>query len=281
MAELNNGTKRKLELLFGMSDGYVLDFSNSSFAEFVQTAIGIDPYEKYPPASKAKLLRRIWHEEPWPAVARLNLELLEHWRVGKLVAADGLSESESTLYDELSARFGEIAPSPEQTDLQFLDRDFGEVDLTALPRELNSQDIVQSRLDEIDRCLEARAPLAVVFLVGSTLEGLLMQVALAQAQAYASCPSAPQVKGRTKQLSAWTLDELITVSRILNVLGEDVSRHAGQVRHFRNYIHPRQQMKEGFEPRMETARIAQQVLRAALADLNKLGSVEHLPADDE
>lgn len=281
VADLDNGTKRKLELLFGMGDGYVLDFSNASFAEFVQTAIGIDPYQKYPPASKAKILRRIWHAEPLPTVAKLNLELLEHWRVGKLVADDGLSESESTLYDELRAKFGEIAPSPEQTDLQFLARDFGEVDLTALPRELSSQDVVQSRLDEIDRCLEARAPLAVVFLVGSTLEGLLMQVALAQARAYAACPSAPQVRGRTKELSEWTLDELITVSRILNVLGEDVSRHAGQVRHFRNYIHPRQQMKEAFEPRMETARIAQQVLRAALADLKKLGSVEHLPADDE
>jgi hypothetical protein len=280
VADLDNGTKRKLELLLGMSGGYVLDFSNASFAEFVQTAIGIDPYEKYAPASKAKLLRRIWQEEPLPTVAKLNLDLLEHWRVGKLVAGDGLSESESTLHDELTAKFGEIAPSPDETDLQFLARDFGEVDLTALPRELSSQDVVQSRLDEIDRCLEARAPLAVVFLVGSTLEGLLLQVALAQAKAYAGCPSAPQVKGRTKELSAWTLDELITVSRILNVLSEDVSRHAGQVRHFRNYIHPRQQMKEGFEPRMETARIAQQVLRGALADLKRLGSLEHLPAED-
>lgn len=279
MADLDNGTKRKLELLFGMGDGYVLDFSNASFAEFVKTAIDIDPYEKYPPASKARLLRRIWHEEPLPLVAKLNLDLLEHWRVGKLVADDGLSEAESTLHDELRAKFGEIAQSPDPKDLQFLARDFGDVDLTALPRELSSQDVVQSRLDEIDRCLEARAPLAVVFLAGSTLEGLLMQVALAQAQTYADCPSAPKVKGRTKELSEWTLDELITVSRILNVLGEDVSRHAGQVRHFRNYIHPRQQMKEGFEPRMETARIAQQVLRAALADLKELGSVEQLRAE--
>lgn len=282
MADLDNGTKRKLELLFGMGGGYVLDFSNASFAEFVQTAIGIDPYEKYPPASKAKLLRRIWHEEPLALVAKLNLELLEHWRVGKLVADDGLSESDSTLHDELTAEFGEATTgSPEETDLQFLARDFGDVDLTALPRELSSQEVVQSRLDEIDRCLEARAPLAVVFLAGSTLEGLLMQVALAQAQTYAACPAAPQLKGRAKELSGWTLDELITVSRTLNVLGEDVSRHAGQVRHFRNYIHPRQQMKESFEPRMETARIAQQVLRAALADLEKLGSVEHLQAGDD
>lgn len=70
-----------------------------------------------------------------------------------------------------------------------------------------------------------------------------------------------------KPLTKWTLSELITVSHALGVIGEDVAKHADQVRNFRNYIHPRQQLKESFEPRMETARIAQQVLRAALADL--------------
>ncbi|MFP4635930.1 MAG: hypothetical protein ACLFRD_08715 [Nitriliruptoraceae bacterium] len=92
MADLDNATKRKLELLFDMSGGYVLDFSNASFADFVKTAIGIDPYDKYPPESKARLLRRIWQVEPWPLVAKLNRELLEHWRVGKLVSDATWSE---------------------------------------------------------------------------------------------------------------------------------------------------------------------------------------------
>ncbi|WP_067798229.1 hypothetical protein [Actinomadura formosensis] len=52
MAALDNATKRKLEPIFGMSSGYVLDFSNARFADFVKTAIGIDSYEKYPPASR-------------------------------------------------------------------------------------------------------------------------------------------------------------------------------------------------------------------------------------
>ena len=73
-------------------------------------------------------------------------------------------------------------------------------------------------------------------------------------------------------MDAWTLSELITVSHALGLLGEDVAKHADQVRNFRNYIHPRQQLKENFEPRIETARIAQQVLRAALADLQSLAN---------
>jgi hypothetical protein len=47
-----------------------------------------------------------------------------------------------------------------------------------------------------------------------------------------------------KSLDAWTLSELITVSHALGLLGEDVAKHANQVRNFRNYIHPRQQLKE-------------------------------------
>lgn len=281
MADLDNATKRKLELLFDMSGGYVLDFSNASFSDFVETAIGIDPYDKYPPESKARLLRRIWQVEPWPLVAKLNRELLEHWRVGKLVADGDLSESESALHEELVATFGETSLSSDEADLAFLAKDFEDLDLTVLPTELSSQDVVQARLDEIDRCLEAGSPLAVVFLAGSTLEGLLLQVAQAQAQVFVNCPSAPTVKGKTKQLTDWTLDELITVSRVLNVLGEDVARHAGEVRHFRNYIHPRQQMREGFAPRMETALIAQQVLRAAIADLRDLGGAEQQRVEEE
>ena len=281
MADLDNATKRKLELLFDMSGGYVLDFSNASFSDFVETAIGIDPYDKYPPESKARLLRRIWQVEPWPLVAKLNRELLEHWRVGKLVADGELSESDSALHEELVATFGETSLSSEEADLAFLAKDFEDLDLAVLPTELSSQDVVRARLDEIDRCIEAGSPLAVVFLAGSTLEGLLLQVAQAQPQVFVNCPSAPTVKGKTKQLTDWTLDELITVSRVLSVLGEDVARHAGEVRHFRNYIHPRQQMKEGFAPRIETALIAQQVLRGAIADLRDLGGAEQRRVEKE
>ncbi len=62
MAELSNDLKRKLEHLFGMSGGYVLDFTNATFADFVRTAIGYDPYSRYD-NSKARALRRIWADE--------------------------------------------------------------------------------------------------------------------------------------------------------------------------------------------------------------------------
>ncbi|MBA0125530.1 hypothetical protein H0B56_08255 [Haloechinothrix sp. YIM 98757] len=270
MADLDNTTKRKLELIFDMSGGYVLDFSNPRFADFVKTAIGIDPYEKYPPASKAVLLRTIWHEEPMPLVAKLNLELLEHWRVGKLIADEEPKSSEVTLHDELKAQFAALVDTADPASTEFLAKDFSHVDLTALPRELTSQQVVEARLTEIERCLQANAPLAVIFLVGSTLEGLLMELAMAHAATFTGSSAAPRARGVPKPVQDWKLGELIAVARDLGVLGEDVARHADHVRGFRNYIHPRQQLRESFEPRLETARIAQQVLRAALVDLEKL-----------
>jgi len=58
--------KRILEDLFQMSSGYVLDFSNASFEQFVMDSIGINiyqspGYEEY--VSKAKKLRQLWNTE--------------------------------------------------------------------------------------------------------------------------------------------------------------------------------------------------------------------------
>lgn len=269
-AGFDNAAKQLLEELFGMSTGYVMDFTNGTFASFVQTCIGFNPYDRYD-GSKAAILRQIWLNEPFADVAKLNLDLVERWRINKLRAGDQPTEFEAYALGKLTDLFAvDAAPTLSPEDLAFLNKDLASVDLTALPKELTAQQVIQARLDEVDRALDADAPLAVLFLVGSTLEGLLAELALAHASIYLASPSAPKVKGSGKPLDTWTLSELITVSHALGVLGEDVAKHADQVRNFRNYIHPRHQLKEKFEPRIETARIAQQVLRAALADLQAL-----------
>ena len=160
---------------------------------------------------------------------------------------------------------------PEE-DVVFLNKDLGSLNLDALPTELTAGRVIADRMGEIDRAPEADAPLAVIFLVGSTIEGLLSELAMGHRTEFLASPAAPTSKGKTKPLDQWSLSELITVARERGVLSEDVSKHADQVRNFRNYIHPRQQLKEGFVPRIETARIAQQVLKGVLADLERLNA---------
>jgi hypothetical protein len=254
-----------------MGGGYVLDFSNARFADFIQTAVGFDPYDKYQPASKAVLLRTLWQQEPLPIVAKVILDLLENWRVGKVVNNLEPTANEWVLHDELKAQFTPLVVTSDTASLDFLAKDFGDIDLATLPKELTTQQLVRARVEEINRCLNAEAPLAVIFLVGSTLEGILSELALAHEHIYSARPEAPRLKtGAVKAVTSWTLSELIAVSHALGVLGEDVAQHANQVRNFRNYIHPRQQLREGFEPRMDTAQIAHHVLKAALADLRRV-----------
>lgn len=240
----------------------------------IQTSVGFDPYTRYE-GSKAVMLRQMWREESPDVVAKLNTDLLARWKLGKLRRNEELTPYEQHVLEVATHVFSTTESSSTSLsadDIRFLERDLGAVDLGQLPTALSARDVVQGRLDEIDRALSAEAPLAVIFLVGSTLEGLLSELALAQAGTFTASPSAPRRDGSVKPVDQWTLSELIAVSRALGVLSEDVARHADQVRNFRNYIHPRQQLRENFEPRMETARIAQQVLRAALLDLNHIAT---------
>lgn len=73
--------KLALEELLDMKSGYVLDFSNNSFARFVKDSIGIDiyagtGYEEY--SSKATKLRKIWDNESEIIVKRLTTDLLDY-----------------------------------------------------------------------------------------------------------------------------------------------------------------------------------------------------------
>lgn len=82
MSSLKYNDRMKFEKLFGMSSGYVLDFTNRTFSEFISMTLGIDIYDgtygdNY--LSKANLLRGFWTKADDTIVAKLNKELLSHW----------------------------------------------------------------------------------------------------------------------------------------------------------------------------------------------------------
>jgi hypothetical protein len=81
MADLTNQEKRNLEKLFGMSSGFVLDFSNRSFGEFVLDSTGKDIFdESYTrgSGSKANRLRAFWTNEASHLVGKLLTDLLAY-----------------------------------------------------------------------------------------------------------------------------------------------------------------------------------------------------------
>lgn len=81
MSSLSAADKGSLEKLFCMSGGYVLDFLDRTFGEFVLDAVELDIHSKKYTAegdSKAKKLRAFWKLEPDYTVGRLLLALIEH-----------------------------------------------------------------------------------------------------------------------------------------------------------------------------------------------------------
>jgi len=85
MAQLDFIDKGYFEKLFGMNSGYVLNFSNSTFQEFVYEKIQIDIYQKYPGLSKAKILRAIIADSDKITVGKLLLELLRYMQANDMI----------------------------------------------------------------------------------------------------------------------------------------------------------------------------------------------------
>jgi len=81
MSNLTYGEKSKFEKLLGMESGYVLDFSNRSFAEFVRDSTGRDIYDSrydYEGGSKANRLRAFWQKEDNSVVGKLMSAMLDY-----------------------------------------------------------------------------------------------------------------------------------------------------------------------------------------------------------
>lgn len=97
MSDLKSVEKIKLEKIFQMGGGYVLDFSDRTFREFVMENVAIDiSGQKYNRASgsKANRLRAFWEKESNFLVAKLLYALIEYWHAIKQNLGSKIEESE-------------------------------------------------------------------------------------------------------------------------------------------------------------------------------------------
>lgn len=81
MSNLTFTEKRKFEQFLGMETGYVLDFTNRTFAEFVRDSTGRDIYDaryNYESGSKANRLRAFWQKEENSTVGKLMGDMLDY-----------------------------------------------------------------------------------------------------------------------------------------------------------------------------------------------------------
>lgn len=106
MANLKNLEKDDFETLLGMRTGYVLDFTNRQFREFVLDSVNLDIDNPNigGSGSKASRLRHFWSNQPDHIVAKLLTDLIERTPDGNATvrkrctaAAERLSKAATVL----------------------------------------------------------------------------------------------------------------------------------------------------------------------------------------
>lgn len=161
--------------------------------------------------------------------------------------------------------------SESEGEAEFLKQQFPEtVQIAELNLDAGLSDVLQSRIEEVRACPKELAPLAIVFLLGSALEGLLLAVALDKPTEFTASTSAPKDKqGVAIPLHKWKLSDLINVGHDIGLLDLDVKKYSHGLRDFRNFIHPYEQRANGFNPDLHTVEISWQVFLAAFQQVKR------------
>jgi hypothetical protein len=114
---------------------------------------------------------------------------------------------------------------------------------------------LQRRLAEARACQEGGAHLAAVIMMGSLLEGVLVQVLLQRGM------------GTLAAISQLKLHELITRAHAKGWIEADVEKFSQELRLYRNLVHVDAELRLGHTPDADTARVCWYVVVAALNDL--------------
>lgn len=119
-----------------------------------------------------------------------------------------------------SEKSKEVQPN----EIEFLKAEFKDISISSLPVDSCLIPYLEARLNEIRQCLSVKAPLSAIFLIGSTLEGVLLGIASKYPAIYNRAHSAPKdaKTGKIRNLNEWKLNNFIDVSCEVGFLKEDV-----------------------------------------------------------
>ena len=110
MANLSFNEKQLIETVFGLRTGYVLDFNNREFKDFMNDVVPYDIYQRYPGLSKAKMLRRFIEDESDVYVGKMIVLLINYMKSNNK-NLDGIEIEIEKLYELGKSKLG-ISKSP-------------------------------------------------------------------------------------------------------------------------------------------------------------------------
>jgi len=214
-------------------------------------------------------MRAFWDQEPDALVGKVISDMLDVYEA-LCISPDREGDSSALKKSQriVARLLGTLPENVTNASEGFLEEDFAIPNVQKLPVDLAISEIIQARLKEAQTCLNSEAYLSVIFQCGSVLEAVLLGAAQNDPKSFNRSKSSPKRNGKVKPLHEWTLSELINAAHDIGILKADVQEFSHGLRHFRNYIHPYQQVLSGFYPDEHTAKVCLQVLKAALADVS-------------
>ncbi|ANQ49388.1 abortive infection family protein [Flammeovirga sp. MY04] len=139
MSDLSRIEKRKLEKFFGMDSGYVLEFSNRTFSEFIYESLRIEIYDdkyEYGSGSKANRLRAFWDVESNYNVGKLTKELLTNWHEEKVLNLFEISKSEQNLFDECVKIYERLLQATIVEEIEVINDNTNDKDFNLLAKQI-------------------------------------------------------------------------------------------------------------------------------------------------
>ncbi|MFC7326187.1 hypothetical protein [Marinactinospora rubrisoli] len=137
----------------------------------------------------------------------------------------------------------------------------GPVELRAAMTDLISDQkmarLLQHRLDEARTCYANGAHVAAVIMLGSLLEGVLVHV-VQERDVSLLCNKSPDKV---------SLETLIKICHDAGWIGADVERFCHELRRYRNFVHPRAEIREAHTPDRDTLDMCWPVVNAVLNDI--------------
>ncbi len=126
--------------------------------------------------------------------------------------------------------------------------------------------ILSNRWNEANLAFEAGAYLATIILLGSILEGVLLDmVEKNPAQANSSSKSPKDRGGVVLPFEKWKLQNLIDVTHDCGWLKKESKDFSHVVRDYRNFVHPNKERKQGIAFREGTCKVIWEVVIDALS----------------
>jgi hypothetical protein len=131
----------------------------------------------------------------------------------------------------------------------------------------DSTDLLAQRWQEAVLCLQAGASLSAIAMMGSLLEGALLQMAMRRPGEANRTSAAPKDGGKPRPWKQWRLTDLINVAAQAHWITVDLQDFSVILRDYRNLLHPWVSRTKAFHPTADSAAICWEITRRVVDQL--------------